>query len=40
MKRITMLIAAIMVLALAVGCVTTVPEKNYYTSIKKNKSCK
>lgn len=40
MKRIAKLVAAVMVLIMAVGCVTTFPEKNYYTNLKKIKACK
>lgn len=39
MKKIAILMAAVMVMLFAAGCVTTTPEKNYQAVVKP-KSCK
>jgi ABC-type Zn uptake system ZnuABC Zn-binding protein ZnuA len=38
MKKIAILMAAVMVMLIAAGCVTTTPEKNYQ-AVAKPKSC-
>lgn len=39
MKKIAILTAAVMVLLIASGCVTMIPEKNYQ-AVAKPKTCK